>query len=112
MRLNLLIGVGAPEVEPHCGRPHIDVQPRSGKKHPGDPRPKMNPVRPIAGEPEHAYIVNSSADQYVPKRVFDTANPDVSGFTSRLCRTPPRNTGVGDESFKAALEELRCGKKY
>jgi hypothetical protein len=108
MRLNLLIGVGAPEEEePSCGKPHIDVRPRSGKKHPGDPRAKLSAVRPIAGEPEHAYIVNSSADQFVPKKVFDTMNPDVSGFTSRLCRTPPRNTNAGDESLKGALKELK-----
>jgi hypothetical protein len=112
MRLNMLIAVGAPEEEPSCGKPHINVRPRSGDKHPGDPRPKLSATRALSHESQHSYIVNSSADQYVPKKPFETANPDVSGFTSRLCRTPPRSTGVGEESLKAAMQELRCGKRY
>jgi hypothetical protein len=111
MRLNMLIAVGAPEEEPSCGKPHINVHPRSGKKLPHDPREKLSATRAISHEVQHSYIVNSSADQYVPKKVFDTANPDVSGFTSRLCRSPPRNTSAGEESLKSAMQELRCGKR-
>jgi len=111
MRLNMLIGVGAPEREPECCEPHIRTHRKSGTKHAGDPRPKLDSMRGITHEKQHSYIVNSSADQYVPKKVFDTMNPDVSGFTSRLCRSPPRETGVGEESLKGAIQELRCGKR-
>lgn len=134
MRLNLLIGVGPERVsprrgegrssgvpapwgppradfEPEEGRDNIRTTPRSGKKHPGDPRQKLSATRLISGEYLPSYMVNSSSDQYVPKTIEDTMNPDVSGFTSRTCRSPPRNTSVGDESFRAALDELKCGSK-
>lgn len=140
MRLNMLIGVGhsyspptriSPRkgegpspgtvVKPPWGPPRADYEPedgsdnirtvkRSGVKHPGDPRPKLDATRAITHDYVHSYMVNSSADQYVPKTVEQTMNPDVSGFTTRVCRTPPRNTNVGDESFRAALDELKCGK--
>ena len=107
----MLIGVGVPEKEPECCVPHINVRPGSGKKAPGDPRPKLSATRAISDEYFHSYKVNSSNDQYVPKVPYDTMNPDVSGFTSRLCRSPPRSTGVGEESLKSAMQELRCGKR-
>jgi hypothetical protein len=108
----MLIAVGAPEEEPSCGKPHINLaKQRSGTKPKGDPREKLSATRSLADETQHSYIVNSSADQYVPKKPFDTANPDVSGFTSRLCRSPPRRTSAGEESLKSAMQELRCGKR-
>ena len=111
MKLNMLIGVMAPEKEPECGKPHINVHPRPGKKPVGDPRQKLSATRSVSDEYFHSYKVNSSDDQYVPKIPHDTMNPDVSGFTSRLCRTPPRNTSVGEESLKGAMQELKCGSK-
>jgi hypothetical protein len=112
MKLNMLIAVGAPEEEPSCGKPHINLaKQRPGTKHPGDPRPKLSATRALSDEVQHSYIVNSSADQHVPRKPFDTANPDVSGFTSRLCRSPPRRTSAGEESLKSAMQELRCGSK-
>jgi hypothetical protein len=107
----MLIAVGAPEEEPSCGKPHINVHPREGRKLPGDPREKLKATRSLTNESISSYIVNSSADQYVPKKPFETANPDVSGFTSRLCRSPPRRTSAGEESLKSAMQELRCGSK-
>ena len=107
----MLIAVGAPEEEPSCGKPHIKTHPKAGKKPEGDPRSKLSATRAISDEYFHSYIVNSSNDQYIPKKPYDTANPDVSGFTSRLCRTPPRNTNAGDESLKNAMQELKCGSK-
>jgi hypothetical protein len=111
MRLNLLFGVPVPEKEPECGGPSIRTHPKSGAKHPGDPRSKLSATRAISDEYFHSYKVNSSDDQFVPKTPADTMNPDVSGFTSRLCKTPPRNTKAGDESFGAALSELSSGKR-
>lgn len=134
MRLNLLIGVGPERVsprkgegrssgvpapwgppradfEPETGGPHINTRQRPGNKHPGDPRPKLSATKAISHEYLPSYMVNSSSDQYVPKTIEETMNPDVSGFTSRVCRSPPRNTSVGDEGFGAALDELKCGKR-
>jgi hypothetical protein len=108
MRINILFGVPVPEKEPECGKPHINLaKQRAGTKPKGDPRQKLSSTRAISDEYFHSYKVNSSDDQYVPKIPHDTMNPDVSGFTSRLCRTPPRNTSAGEESLKSALKELK-----
>jgi hypothetical protein len=138
MKLNLLIGVGhhymppskisprrgegpspgtvvkppwgppGVDYEPEIGDPNIRTHRRSGEKHPGDPREKLDSTRGITHEYMHSYLVNSSADQYVPKTPEVTANPDVSGYTTRVCRTPPRNTNAGDESFANVMQELKC----
>ena len=138
MRLNLLIGVShrysppnsisprrssgpsgtvvkppwgppTPDYEPEEGRPHINTRQRPGDKLSGDPRPKLSATRAISHELVPSYMVNSSADQYVPRTPEETANPDVSGFKTRVYKSP-KNTGVGDESFGAALQELK-GKR-
>ncbi len=111
MRLNLLMGVDRGLVEPEshkCLNP--DVRPRSGAKHPGDPRAKLSATRAIAGEYVHSYLVNDAPSEYVMKTPFETANPDVSGFTSRACRSAPRNTRAGDESLSGAMTELRSSE--
>jgi hypothetical protein len=111
MRLNMLIGVPAPEKEPECKTPNIRTHPKNGTKPKGDPRTKLKATGALASARIDSYKVYSSNDQYVPHEPFDTMNPDVSGFTSRLCRSPPRNTSAGEESLKSAMQELRCGKR-
>jgi len=107
----MLIGIPAPEKEPECKTPNIRTRPKSGSKPAGDPRPKLSATGSLASRGPDSYMVYSSNDQHVPHEPFDTMNPDVSGFTSRLCRSPPRRTSAGEESLKSAMQELRCGDK-
>ena len=76
-----------------------------------DSRPRLNSTRSLCREePMHSYMVRGSCDS-VPHAVVATPNPDVSGFTPQFCRTPPRSTNAGDESFGGARAEMGRGSK-
>ena len=123
MKLNMVIGVGAEgngpawagrglpramkmpeETRPECLNPK--TAPRSGKKS-VDSRPKLSSTRAVSHEYVHSYLVNDAPSQEVPKYVPETMNPDVSGFTSQRCLDGPRKTGVGEESLRGAMCELK-----
>jgi len=114
MRLNLLIGsMGPPGPEPEepkCQNP--DVRPRAGSKTLGDPRPKLSATRAIKGsESSEGYWVNGESPERVMRTPRETANPDVSGFVSRACRSGFRESGAGDESLAGARTERAVGSR-